>query len=255
LLLACCSLAAYAQARHPCTEADDLGPGRYERRSVVVFPVEVDEEKLAVTGTWTGKDPEGKALQDAGDLLVSVARGLFATDWPLPRFDAWYTTKAPSVDDDGRLRQSGEALRCTDAAVIPRVLDATIATDTGKVQLGMALDVFQRVDGELVRTHSLMARAPGLVDSVEDMMVTARQQSVDKIRQSLPIKEKTLERAELAGNVVLDFLPAEQAKQAEAVATQGALAATRVASVARPAVLLPVLEKADNPGISVLGWR
>jgi hypothetical protein len=255
MLLAWWSLAAHAQARHPCTEAADLGPGRYERRSVVVFPVQVDPETLLVTGTWKGTDPEGHRLQDAGALLTSVASGLFSTDWPLPRFDAWYTTRAPSVGEDGQLRESSEALRCTDVAVIPRMVDATLDAQTGKVALGMSLEVFQRADGDLVRTHSLLARAPGLVDSVEDMMVEARQQSVDKIRQSLPVRQQALDRAELAGNVVLDLLPADQAKKAEAVATQSALAVTRVASVARPAVVLPVLEKAANPGIAGLGWR
>jgi hypothetical protein len=259
MFLAALSLGAWAGARHPCTPAADLGPDRYARRSMVVFPLEVaDPDAIVVEGTWSGAAPDGAPLRDVAALLRSTASGLFSTDWPLPRFDAWHTVEAPKVDGDtAELAQRGQALACADAAVIPRLTAAEVDVETARVRLTLGLDVYQRdAEGRLVRTDALTAAAPGLVDSVEDMMTAARQSSVDKLRDALPVKQRAVDGAEIAANVVLDLLPEDQAGALEDVAKQTALAATRVASVARPAVLIPMLESGEaNPGALGLQWR
>lgn len=246
---------AASGARHPCAPAADLGEGRYVRKSVVVFPLQGDAEAVASTGTWSGRGPTGAPIEDPAALVASVAAGLFAVDWPLRRFDAWHTVAAPAFDGDGVLATPTEALRCADAAVIPRLASAEVTTAGAKVALTMSLDVYQRdADGRLARTDHLVAAAPGLVDRVEDVMVEARRRSVDRLVSALP--KRTLDGAEVGGDLVLELLPDDQAATAQAVAQEAALGATRVASVARPATVLPTLERgAESPGVDGLRWR
>ena len=246
--------------RHPCAAAVELGEGRSPRKSVVLFPLQVAADALAVTGTWTGHGPAfgsgaGAPIDDPAALVEQVAAGLFAVDWPLRRFDAWYTTQRPQVDDGGALRQSTESLRCTDVAMVPRLVSGQVTTEGAKVSLTMGLDVYQRdAQGQLVRTDALVASAPGLVDRVEDVMITARRQSIDRVMSAIP--KRASDSAELGGNVVLELLPADQAAQISAVAQEAALGATRVASGAPPATVRPTLARgAESPGVAGLRWR
>jgi hypothetical protein len=248
------SAVAASGARHPCDPAPDAGDGRYVRKSVVVFPLAVEPEAVTSVGTWAGHGPTGAPIDGPAALVEQVAAGLFAVDWPLRRFDAWHTVRAPQLDGDA-LAATTEALRCADAAVVPRLVSADVTTEGAKVSLELALDVYQRdAEGRLTLTDHLVAAAPGLVDRVEDVMVEARRRSVDRIASALP--KRAVDGAEVGGDVVLELLPDDQAAKAAAVAQEAALGLTRVASVARPATVLPTLERgAESPGVDGLRWR
>ncbi len=103
LVLSWLMTTAAAGARHPCTPADDLGPGRSARRSMVVFPLAADDAAVTVEGQWQGTSVDGGALDGPTALLLSVTQGLFAVDWPLRRFDAWHTTETAVFDEPDTL--------------------------------------------------------------------------------------------------------------------------------------------------------
>ena len=250
---------ASASTRHPCTQAEDLGPGRYARKSMVVFDVQVDDDAI-VAPAIAGSDPMGGKLADGEQLIHSVARGLFAVDYPLERFDAWHSGTSPVLDGETLVVSAqAQALSCADAAVVPRIAEAQVerGEEPGayKYKLKLELDVYQRQDGVLTLTDHIRAVAPSPLDRVEDAMSGARQAAVSQVKDAVPVSAKDLKRAKAVKEVVVNNLPADQAAQVEAVVEQAQLAATRVASVARPATLIPMIETGAHPGELGFGWR
>jgi hypothetical protein len=247
---------ADAAPRHPCTPAADLGPGRYARKSMVVFPVVVDEVLTNVS--FDGSAPDGTKL-DAQGLIGSVASGLFAVDFPLKRFDGWMTTGAASVTGD-TLAATDDALACADAAVIPHVRKAEMEGSgepgDAKLKLTLELQVFQRRDGVLSLSDTLKAVSPSPLDRVEDVMSAARSKAVGQLKDQMGGKAiKNIKRAKTVVESVAANLPPDQAAKLQTAIEQSELAVTRVASIARPKTVWPQLDRGAHPGELGLAWR
>ena len=256
-------VAAAAPMAHPCEPKAITTSDRYIRQSLVIFPV--DTAAVGSTVAYKGKGPEGQSLKSDADLVASVAQGLFAVDYPLERFDAWLTA-APPVTDGDRLVPGGHpmpvqmALACTDAAVVPRIVSVEIEDQGGEggasyaVKLHMELDVYQRRHHLLRKTQTLVARSPSVTDRVEDTMSAAREESVKQLKEAVPIDGDKIDKARDGADMLVSFLPSDQSAAAANAIEQFELGITRVASIARPATLVPSLDK-PHPGPSGLGWR
>lgn len=265
LTLILLSLAAQAATRHPCTPAEDLGADRYARKSMIIFPVEMTEGARGEKAVkYTGKDPQGAPLPTDEALYLSVAEGLFMVDYPLLRFDTWLAP-APPLTSGGHLSsplaEVGEALRCTDVAIVPRVTGYQAERKAGKegaveisLKVSMELSVWERDGATLVEQHVLRTKVPGIVDSVEDVMVDARTKTVDKLRQQAQ-KVKKVEKAAAKAEDLLSELPLDQAERLAEYVHGGRLALNRVASIARPVRVVPVLAGRSHPAQLGLAWR
>jgi len=259
--------AGQAATPHPCVGSADLGPDRYDRKSMIVYPLEIAPEAVQGGAPYQGTDAGGAQLASDADLARSIVGGLFTVDFPLKRFDAWLSNAAPAAQDGQLLpgRQvtpTAMALACADAAVVPRLTSFVTEVSQGDgppsftVTMSMEMDVYQREGGLLVKTATLTADAPAIVDRVEDVMSKARQQSVDQLKGLMPgggadKVDKIRDNADL----VVSALPAKQSDQLANVIEQSELAVTRVASIARPATLIPLVEEAAHPGAAGIGWR
>jgi len=119
------------------------------------------------------------------------------------------------------------------------------------------IDVYLR-DGEaLTLSQTLSVRVPKIVDLTEDTMNTARATSIEQLTQTIPGGAETVKASGKALQIYIAHLDEEQSVEVEQVLEQTQLAVTRVASVARPAWVLPLLSPglSSHPGAAGLSWR
>jgi len=236
---------------------------------MIVFPMQMEEREYEKTVSYKAKDPTGSKLSNDRELMLSAAQGLFAVDYPLERFDTWLSASDPVLSGDELLLKGSaattEALGCADAAAIPRIVSYEAERKESKskdgkssvstsISLGMELMVFQREDGRLQLSDELSTKVPGVVDMVEDVMVQARAATLDNLKQQVPLADKAVDKAaEL--EALLEQLPLEQSQAVASALHNVRLSVNRVASIARPAMMVPMLEAGSHPGALGLAWR
>jgi hypothetical protein len=196
------------------------------------------------------------------DLVREITDGLVAVDYPLIRFHNRLLGGEPQVEGDVLVGASdpasAEGVRCAELAVVPRLtaLEHLAQPPNHSVKLTLELDLYQRNDqGQLARTHTLSASAPGLVDTVEDAMTAARRSTVDQVTSKIPVSKKKLETGKAALDSAIAVLPSEQAAAAQEAVDQAGLAVTRVASIARLPVLVPAVGDGMHRTANGLKWR
>jgi hypothetical protein len=254
--------------RHPCTPATDLGPGRYARRSMVIYPVKVPKSSGKEHPSYSNAGPGGARLSGEQDLVEAVATALWSVDYPMRRFDAWLArSDAPAAGEtfpeETGSAEEREALRCTDAVVVPELVSWEIEKLKSKksssvgyaMKLVWVASIYQRQGGRLARTDRIEVRTPGPLDHAEDITQAARTSGVDQLTAMAPGGTRKVRSVEEHLRQAIGLLPAEQAAELEKVLTQGELAITRVASIARLPTLVPALGKGRHPAVAGLGWR
>ncbi len=257
--------------RHPCTAAAQLGPDRYARKSMVLFPLQIADGAIEASVSYRGQTWGGSKLDSDKLLLASVGQGLMAVDYPLRRLDLWLSPTEAVLSGDA-LSASGsavaEALACSDAAVVPVVTHYKAERKTKKskngstsvvysVQLELSLDLYERSGGQLKRSLRLRSKVPGPVDLAEDLMSSARAATVDQLRSQVPGGATRVDAARDGIDRLVGRLPEAQRPPLIDILEQTELAVTRVASAARPMSLVPVLEggTGPHPAADGLGWR